>query len=273
MARRTYQTPIEDPRDREIRNLQEELHEACSFIISTTPQAFQDAVDSRYRCETAAQWAEWYNDVVEVAIGLAEPTRNYSGENRARCPLCKEVTRSLFTDEGFKVPDGLRKHLNGNGNAHLCAVMRALKNLVREARREARDREWQERKELEVGRRETEELYQVGPDEQRLFDEYIFGEARDLESLVWAEDRLMRLGFKRQVDGRVRAYVKVDGANTIYADPRQSGRISFSVYAPPAKRRQRTTRPTASFMMQDGWKNDFPAKFEQLYENALQRLC
>lgn len=50
---------------------------------------------------------------------------------RARCPLCGESAREKYLpNSGFAFPDGLRRHLEGEGNTTACVVMGAVRQLA-----------------------------------------------------------------------------------------------------------------------------------------------
>lgn len=177
----------------------------------------------------------------------------------------------------------MRRHLTGYGSAHQCDVMHAAEALARDYWHDKfheADAANERMKILEhEQRRASEPLYRIGPKEPpKLIDEGIWSSenTRDKQSLDWAEDRLNALGFTATKDRNVRSYtLEMDGV-LICADPRQFGRIVFSVYpqAPGGtkKTRGRGPRFTPTFYMLDGWKHDLPGKFIARAKDAIGGL-
>jgi len=174
-------------------------------------------------------------------------------------------------EDGFSLPEGLRRHLDGYGNVHRCEVLQAAFELAWDDLRDTLDEADRAERQIAQARRDSEVLYRIGPDELRLSDEFLFGEARGPEALVWAEERLASLGFNPSVDGRVRSYCMQDGDVSIYADPRPAGKIEFRVYRTAAGRKRRAPH-YASFHILDGWKNDLMRKYRRGLDEAVARL-
>ena len=90
-------------------------------------------------------------------------------DQRARCPLCRDSSSSPYS-EGFSVPEGLRRHLIGWGNARQCSVMEAACALARDhwhQAYDASDRAEDNAKQAELeARRKSETLFQVAPDQR-----------------------------------------------------------------------------------------------------------
>jgi hypothetical protein len=97
-------------------------------------------------------------------------------------------------------------------------------------------------------RRKSETLFQVAPDQApKLFDEGSwFGHAvRTDDELAWAEQRLRELRFEMRLEDRTKSYVRQEPDFVVFADPRFSNRIDFSVYAAPQAERLGTKRTKA----------------------------
>lgn len=108
--------------DDRIRRLEDELYRARRTILDLLPPDIKEVVDRFWHLKTRREAHDWHTAVADAVIALpwpfAEETR-YSG-TRAYCPLCKSGTSSPY-EEGFKLPDGLRKHLLGEGT-HINAM-------------------------------------------------------------------------------------------------------------------------------------------------------
>jgi hypothetical protein len=96
-----------------------------------TPDPFPALLEGYYGCEnrTGIRWA---NELTEKVIDLAKPIDCTGGgwETRAYCPLCGHGSSSPFSD-GYSLPEGLRRHLDGLGNTSKCEVMKVAGALAR----------------------------------------------------------------------------------------------------------------------------------------------
>jgi hypothetical protein len=189
--------------------------------------------------------------------------------------LCGDGSQGPY-DEGFALPEGLRRHLVGWGNTHQCRVTHAAfvlakdywKTTIGEAERQQRiaDSEELER------RKKTEVLFRVSPHEEpELIEGHChFGERpRTPEELQWAENRLRELGFDILLDQRVKSYVKDYVEWIVYADLRFQKKITFCVYSKPVNKRLRSRSQYGSFYVMDVWKNDLVEEFEERCRNAV----
>jgi hypothetical protein len=188
-----------------------------------------------------------------------------------------------YYDEGFALPEGLRRHLEGWGsNIRQCSVMEIAMKRARDrfndefsAQEEA---EWIQKQEYLERRRKTEQLYLVrlgGP--PQLVEESVFsGCARDSEGLEWADARLTSLGFSMVEEDRVRRY-ELDLEDVyVLADPREQSKITFIPYKKPLPKKRKRRSPdfsgVGSFYLLDSWKNDLSGKFRTRLEKAIARL-
>ncbi|WP_431107551.1 hypothetical protein [Variovorax paradoxus] len=267
-----------------IRRLKDELFEARHAVIELMPPAVRSVLDSHYRCVTAEDTYTWFEDVVDDLIELAEvlpPVPFYFGQ-RANCPLCGCGPDSPY-DKGFALPEGLRMHLQGKGNARQCSAMRAAFGLARSHWDEKFHPRWSpehEAAQAKVKARRGKEIqYLISPHvAPRLVDEGMYpGQVRDAESLAWAEARLVELGFQYQAETRVRAYIRETPNACVYADPRQSGSISFAVLLKPIQkglsRSEGRRVPIGSFRILDGRKKDLENKFAAEVASAVKELA
>ncbi|MBS1583308.1 MAG: hypothetical protein JST66_14000 [Bacteroidetes bacterium] len=219
--------------------------------------------------------------MIELAWPLAVET-HYSGP-RVNCPLCKRSTSGPYA-EGFKLPDGLRRHLLGEGNAHQCDVLNAVFELAKGSwlpfARKAETEYQAEQGAIKAARRERETLYRLGPrSEAELLDDKLWwGNApRTEESLAWAIARLRNLGFAETQNGNVKEFTKAFDLVVMYADPRETGRITFHVF-----RKEQVDRPQSrkrwvpdhhTFYFLDTWKNDLKGKLHERVMQSLQTLA
>jgi hypothetical protein len=201
-----------------------------------------------------------------MIIGIAEafPSELPGMAARSYCPLCGDGAAVLY-EEGFKLPEGLRRHLVGwGGPRNQCSVLRAAMELAhahwkvkfqREDEAAAAERLQQ--------RRSSEILYYVGPDEPtELIDEgFYFLGARCRDELTWAENRLKQFGFETVIEGNIKSYIISSETFIVYADPRAFGEIQFNVHMKPSP--QRTSQHESNFFrFLDKWKNDICQKFQ-----------
>lgn len=76
----------------------------------------------------------WLHDLADDLLTLAKPQDVEQlgyGPDRALCPLCGRGAQTPFST-GFAVPEGLRRHLLGEGNSIQCAVTEAALGLAEE---------------------------------------------------------------------------------------------------------------------------------------------
>jgi hypothetical protein len=255
-----------------IRHLQNELDAARRAIIEVMPYEVSERLGTYYRCKTRDDAYDWEREVVEFIIDKAEPLPerlSFCGGDRAYCPLCHRGSQGPY-DEGFALPEGLRRHLTGYGNTHQCGVMEAAFRLAYEYWNSTVEVAEQQKREsanaAKALRRKTEILFKRGPNEEpALMDErcWLGDQPRNQEELRWAEDRLSQLGFNVVLDDRVKSYVKEYGEYSVYADPREKKKISFYVYPKKVPKRRRYPAHLGSFHMMDSWKHDLPRKFEE----------
>jgi hypothetical protein len=271
-----YYESIED----KIQRLESELLRARRTIVDLLPNDIKAVAESYWHVKSRREAHEWQSSVTNAVIELSWSSaqeRAYSG-SRAYCPLCKRGSSSPF-DEGFKLPDGLRKHLLGEGNAYQCDVMHAVFELARPKIRDAEAAEEIETAREAAERLASEQLFRTDPrSEPGLVDKNLgwCGVARDDESMNWAIGRLMQLGFTISEENRVRAFTKDYGPVVVYADPREAGKIAFRMLrreqVENTKSRKRWSPDHESFQLQDAWKNDLLKKLDQRVEQAITRL-
>jgi len=268
-----------------IESLKHDLSTVRWTVLSLMPEDVQRILGSYYDCGSEEEALMWENITAEKIIALAEILQSrgwaFFGE-RAYCPLCKNGSNSPF-EEGFAVPEGLRRHLVGWGNTHQCGIFKVALDLARDYwydkfHEKAVDAE-KEKSERTLSRRKTETLYCVAPDlDPELIDEGIgYGvQARNETEMVWAEQRLADLGFSIIFEANFKTYLSDQADFVVYADPRKKGEIKFTVYKKPLPKKGRgsRSRPWAwnSFELRDNWKHDLSGKYRARLEAMLDRI-
>lgn len=281
-----------DAQAAKIKSLEDALYRAREDIVSLAPEEFHSLLRSYYSCKTRAETYGWAPDVadqiVERAIPIAGLRPDLFGE-RAYCPLCKAGAQSAYEhQQGFSFPIGLHRHLVGFGKNAKCSVLNAAHEMAREAWNsnfaEAEALEEEQARNTKKERLATEILYVVGLDaEPVLFDDVWWRRVRAQDDskfgLKWAEQRLSELGFPAVTDGRKRSYTKLVthplGQVTVFADPRELGKISFRVCETGSKARKGKPRfgQANYFDIRDSFKNRLADKVAAGIEAAIQHLA
>jgi hypothetical protein len=256
--------------DDRIHQLEHELYCVRHAIIHLMPDEFVDLLDRCPRFQTRDEFDQWTTRVVEAIVASAaesvDSPRSYRNPPRAYCPLCHQGTESE-EQQGFMIPLGLQRHLIGYARCQQCPVTNAAFSLAWQVSRDTIRLKAEEKQaaaeDLLRRRRTTEMLFKVGPNEEPvLIDEgWGAGSPRTAKQLIWAEERLRGLGFAVVSEQRVKSYVKGDDNSVVYADPRSSGKITFSVYSKPLKKRSQ--REQGEFYLLDSWTNDLLGKFDE----------
>lgn len=266
---------------------EEKLYDARQAVLALLPPDLSGLAEAFRGCNDRREEAVWERQVIERLVAsawiLSEADGVYQRDSqRAYCPLCRSGSSSAY-EEGFAVPEGLTRHLTGNGNARQCVVTRTLFRYAHEVLspkfRAADETAERERARILEERRTTEPQFRIGPLETRLLDEGLEGRERDATSLAWAVDRLAALGFAEECLGKVRTFGRRTGDHVVYADPRELGRLRFHVYRDdpkPQTARRRGGRgaspPVQSFEFKDTWRNELVKKLETRLDEASELL-
>jgi hypothetical protein len=103
----------------------DELWDARHALEQLLPSRVQDAFRDGWSLTTSAQWWDWQRTVIARLVALAEPIPEsvdaWDGP-RAWCPLCTGGSSHPYA-QGFKLDEGLERHLAGWGNTHQCSVL------------------------------------------------------------------------------------------------------------------------------------------------------
>ena len=265
--------------EHKFRRLEDELFCAQETVLNLMSADMQKLLNSYYSVNSRAESYLWRQSVIDQLIELAEPllARSTVSEPRACCPLCGFGSMSYY-DDGFALPLGLRRHLEGAGRSIVqCGVMKVASKMARDhfnGKFSAQEELVRlEKKEVLEIRRKTEQLYliRLGSTPQ-LVDEVAFGgRARNSEELEWAGVRLKTLGFSMLDEDGTRRYELDLEKLYVLADPREKGRITFVPYKKPFAK-QRKPQPFEfsginSFYLLDSWKHDLAGKLQKRLEN------
>jgi hypothetical protein len=128
-------------------------------------------------------------------------------------------------------------------------------------------------------RRQIETQYLVNPYRApRLIDEGLgmARKPRPAESLQWAKERLLEMGFEESMRKRTASYIKDYPLAVVYADPRHDDAIRFTIIPKPVmkdppKHRQRS-QPVGRYQIPDRWKIDLAPKLQAAVENSVKNL-
>jgi len=269
------------PVDMEKERLKEELREARRAIFNLMSEEIQRIMDSYMYCKSSAEGRVWRTKIVGALVGLSEivsPQTEYSPA-RGICPMCRRGPNSNYLD-GFAIPEGLWRHLEGFGNVQRCSVFSVLLNRVDERLHERFDEEDKikeiEKAALKKERLASEVLYVNGPEAQpSLVDDLFFAESRQGDDFAFAEERIKQLGLAINMDDRIKSYTRDYGDSVVYADPRQKGRITFYVYIAewqPLKNKKHARRPRRDFNIPDSWKHYIRDKYNARLAEARRGL-
>lgn len=268
--------------DEEIRWLKSKLYQAQSAVIELMPGEIERMLYGFYSCESRDEGVAWKEKVTESLIELASSSaapETAWGEHRANCPLCNRGSYSAY-QEGFSLPEGLRRHLVGWGKNRRCVVMEVVSNMANDHWNEkfsaAEQEAWQADQGALAKRRKTEMLYRTSPyGDAKLLDEdsNSWAPSRTPEQLAWAEARLKFLGFLCVSERNTQSWVDEKDDYVVYADPRVAGKISFEVWRKPLPKRlkasSRLHHINKSFQLLDSWKNNLPSKYAERVAQGL----
>jgi len=260
-------------RNETIELLKEELESLRYSLLHLLPWEMSTLLTSFYKCKSRKDTYQWLNNVVQQIIDSvpAQPEARINSwmQERAKCPLCNRTPDSPYNNDGFTLPEGLRRHLVGYGNTRQCLFTETAKKMARDYWNEQfsemeAEIELQKQQDLKV-RRQNEHLFKISPFEEVLYDEHLWDKTpRNEEQLNWAEHRLSELGFLKITEERQISWLDEYENHVVYADLRANGRIDFSVWKKPLPKR--TANPykhrVHNFYFLDTWKNNLRQKYE-----------
>lgn len=270
--RHTVTRPAPDP---EISRLKAELSNARETIIDLMPADIRERLHSYTECTTSAQGQRWISDTFRWLADRAPPVPDphWGEEERGYCPLCGSGGFRPY-DRGYQLPTGLAQHFRGYNNAYPCPVMHEVLALARTYWQPIFEAAERQQAAHQAERRQTETVYRFAPGaEPRLPDDVVNSSAtpRTAADLLWAEDRLKALGFKRTTDGNCVAWVDERKDCRVYANPLAAGRIDFTVFPKPFPKdsAQHANRPPNSFYLLDRYHIKLEQKYAKRVAEAL----
>ncbi len=258
--------------DDKINELEIDLYRAWQTILKLLPEHFSDILESSRNCQSHDEAIQWSYMIIDKLLELTQPFQD-GAEDRAYCPLCGDGSSSSFRT-GYAYPEGLRRHLSGDGRACECFVFHFARKLAIRRFTSVDQRTAKIKKELE-NRRLMEDTFRIEPlRAPKVLDEDKFNSARSPERLSWAENRLKELGFEIHYSARVKSYTQQHGAFVVFADPRGEGELRFSVYK--QEQMERVSSPlqlqTSSFFLRDNWTNDLAGKYRTRLAQSIESL-
>lgn len=254
------------------------------MIFQSVPAWFANGLAGLKEASTVEEFWRRRHDLADAVMDRARLAQQATsafdgGSGRILCPLCLvgPIKRIAGSPEGFSIPGGLGRHLDGRSGSQQCSVMRAVTHEVKDSLRRLLNQA-DEMAIAEKSRRKlVEPSYQIGPDTFVLWDEMLCrGAARNTQDMGFADGRLSSLGFSKtqRVPGPVITWLKDDGLYRIYADPRAVGRIECHLYA--KKKTSRSDRLSAwkllkIFQIRDQWTRDVPGRLQAALSLALKQ--
>jgi hypothetical protein len=242
------------------------------------PFELQSLLYSYQKCTSRQETYGWTNRIATELLAYVKiiPFDERWGRERAYCPLCGSGSQGPY-DEGYALPEGLRRHITGHGNTHECAVIEQIRHLAMDywddqfAEQERIER--QEALAVLKSRRESETLYAIKPNrEPQLIDEIITvpERIRSEEDLMWAESRLLELGIEKTIHERIVSYIFTDRNLCIYANPLEQKEIRFYAYKDSVK--HRSNARFHYFSLSDTIKKNIKEHFENNLSKAREML-
>jgi hypothetical protein len=262
--------------DKQVRDLEEEVYRLRCTVIDLAPGEFHALLQASGRpMESWKDFHTWRDDVANAIAEATDPKPPSSvWWKGAPCPLCHGHPIG-FHRAGFKLPEGLRRHLAGDKKAQHCAVTEAAFSLVLDRY----SHQFEKRREAE--REEKRLRLRAGPkvliDPARapltLFEDEWFGSLRNPDELATVEERLREIGFAVEKNDNVFTYRLMHGTEfMVLANPRPSGKVQFHLFKRTGKQgwKEMDAATPNNFFLQDSWR-EWPAKFRTRLLERLER--
>lgn len=114
--------PTSDSRDEKIRRLEDQLYDARKALLRLLPDETRTLLSGWRHNTSEKELDEWEHEIVEAITKLATPLPSTLLDGpRAMCPLCSGGSSWPYT-KGYALPNGLKRHLFGDGNTRSCSV-------------------------------------------------------------------------------------------------------------------------------------------------------
>jgi hypothetical protein len=115
---------VRTPQEDRIRKLEDELFLTRETVFHLIDPRAREILSSPSELRTRADVHDWFSKAVEEVLQIADAMIDQdTAEERAICPLCHESAQNYrLPDQGFKFPEGLRRHLLGSHKSTQCRV-------------------------------------------------------------------------------------------------------------------------------------------------------
>jgi hypothetical protein len=114
----------------EVQRLKEDLYLAREAILDLLPDDLGEVARKMSQVHSWEELNDLEKRLTAAVMQKAEPLSpgsyvSTSSSKRAYCPLCRSGSSAPY-ESGFALPDGLQRHLRGEGNTRRCSVTEAL---------------------------------------------------------------------------------------------------------------------------------------------------
>lgn len=128
-------TPVGNGRSKKEKEFYLHEHQLrLATIVSFAPVSYQQLLKADAVLDAGLTGSAWHDKVVEftTAHASAEATLfDYYGGKTSCCPLCQAAPQDMArSGHGFKLPTGLKSHLDGSHSGKKCKVMDAAEELA-----------------------------------------------------------------------------------------------------------------------------------------------
>jgi hypothetical protein len=112
--------------------MRNDLQQLRLDVITTAPWKFREMITWWMDLEPDFNLYSWQQELIAKVLEHTVVTTlaiNFYFKDRALCPLCGDSPDS--EPDGFAVPTGLERHLEGYGNQRQCRVVMAARDYIR----------------------------------------------------------------------------------------------------------------------------------------------
>jgi len=113
-----------------IDELRHDLERARDDMIDIMPEKISEQLKKYLLCNNHDDRLQWWYESLKVITDSTVPDPEFSNSwtgKRANCPLCHGGNNWHYN--GFSLPEGLRRHLEGNSGAHACHILKHMDEL------------------------------------------------------------------------------------------------------------------------------------------------
>jgi hypothetical protein len=250
---------------KQIKNLQDEIERLRRLLRHHVPDSIRRMLGQYESLSTHKELHAWKAAIIEAAVEIITPKLEAEHNVLHGCPLCH--SRNFSGASGIETAlYQFERHLEGRKwNISDCLVLEYFEQ-------QASQLVWQ-REEAERDRRRRIELVIVTTPNGRpelLYEEAGFGRRRQ-EAMAFAEQRLQQFDFKAEKTGNRITYRRLYPDFTVFADPRDENRISFSIHTKVPRKYSWTTF-VDNFYIQDRWVKNLRQRFDDNVASISQSL-